>query len=115
MTKLLSVALLAAASAASANTLVATDPMTSPVGLSSERQPPAPREVDGRIGILLGGSDVGDADGSSLGASAGLGYRVGDVSVRALFDYYKVGDSHDELLQRKGRATRLGGAVRYSF
>jgi hypothetical protein len=71
--------------------------------------------VDGRIGMLIGGSDVGDADGFSTGISAGLGYRLGDVTLRGLVDYYRVGDGADEAPMRKGRATRAGGALRYSF
>lgn len=107
MTKLLAAALLAVSSTASAQHVVATD------GYAHE--PRTPREVDGRIGMLLGGSDVGDADGFSIGLSGALGYRIGDVTLRGLFDYYKVGDASDEMLSRKGRATRLGGALRYSF
>lgn len=75
----------------------------------------SPRRIEGRVGMLLGGSDVGDADGFSLGVSGGLGYRIGDVTLRALFDHYRVGDGSDEVMSRRGRATRLGGAVRYSF
>ncbi|HEY5952601.1 MAG TPA: hypothetical protein VIV40_44180, partial [Kofleriaceae bacterium] len=105
MTKL-AAALLLVASTASAQNLVATD------GMERSR---TPREIDGRIGMLLGGSDVGDADGFSVGISGALGYRVGDVTLRGLFDYYRVGDNADELMDRKGRATRVGGAVRYSF
>jgi hypothetical protein len=74
-----------------------------------------PREVDARLGMLLGGADVGDADGFSIGISGALGYRIGDITLRGLVDYYKVGDNSDELMERKGRATRLGGALRYSF
>lgn len=94
------------ASTASAQNLVATD------GYGTPR---TPREVDGRIGLLLGGSDVGDADGFSAGISGALGYRVGDITLRGLFDYYRVGDNGGETMDRKGRATRLGGALRYSF
>lgn len=110
MTKLAAALILVAtASTASAQHMVATDAGDS----SAHRR--APREVDGRLGMLLGGADVGDADGFSVGLSGALGYRVGDVTVRALFDYYKVGDASDETLDRKGRAMRLGGALRYSF
>jgi hypothetical protein len=108
MTKLLSAALLAAVSmeaTASAQTLVAID--------GGERR--APREVDGRLGMLLGGSDVGDADGFSAGIAGAIGYRVGDLTVRGLFDYYRVGDAADETLARNGRAVRVGSALRYSF
>jgi hypothetical protein len=94
-----------AVSSASAN-VVATD--------GSEARPSIKR-VEGRLGILLGGSDVGDADGFSIGVSAGAGYRIGDVTLRALFDHYRVGDSSDETMVRRGRGTRVGGALRYSF
>jgi hypothetical protein len=102
----LAAALLLMTSTASAQTLVAAD--------DYERRG-APREVDARLGLLLGGSDVGDADGFSAGISGALGYRVGDLTVRGLFDYYRVGDGSDEMLDRKGRAMRAGGALRYSF
>jgi len=105
MTKL-AAALLLVTSTASAQTLVATDGV--------ERRG-APREVDARLGLLLGGSDVGDADGFSAGASGALGYRIGEITLRGLVDYYRVGDGGDEMLDRKGRAVRLGGALRYSF
>lgn len=110
MTKL-AAALLLVASTASAQNLVATDD-------GYARAPgdaAAPREVEGRIGLLLGGSDVGDADGFSVGVSGGLGYRIGDVTLRGLFDYYRVGDGSGEAMDRKGRASRFGGALRYSF
>jgi hypothetical protein len=110
MSKLLPLALLAAStSIASAQTYVARD------GYAPEPREHMYKELDGRIGFLLGGSDVGDADGFSAGATAGVGYRMGDVTVRGLFDYYRVGDDAAETLTRKGRATRIGGALRYSF
>lgn len=93
------------ASSASAN-VVATDGI---------EQRPSTKRLEGRLGLLLGGSDVGDADGFSIGVSAGVGYRIGDVTLRALFDHYRVGDSSDESMVRRGRGTRVGGAVRYSF
>lgn len=104
--------LLAATSTAAANT-VATDGRYATEAESDER--PGPRRVEGRIGLLVGGSDVGDADGFSVGVAAGVGYRIGDVTLRALFDHYRTGDSDDELMSRRGRGTRVGGAVRYSF
>jgi hypothetical protein len=117
MTKLLPLALLAATTSVASAQYVATD------GVSYAREPrevrepgePMYKELDGRIGFLLGGSDVGDADGFSAGATAAIGYRLGDVTVRGLFDYYRVGDDAAETLTRKGRATRLGGALRYAF
>jgi hypothetical protein len=83
----------------------------------SEAEPATttPNRIDGRVGFLFGGADVGDADGTSYGVSAGLGYRIGDATLRALVDYYRVGDNADAAIVRRGRATRVGGAVRYSF
>jgi hypothetical protein len=105
-------ALLLAASTASAN-VVATDGTN--VTYDEDHPSQAPRRVEGRLGMLIGGSDVGDADGFSIGMSAGVGYRIGDLTLRGLFDYYRVGDSSDEAVVRRGRGTRVGGAVRYSF
>ena len=97
---------------ASANT-VASDGYASPP--SSEAGGVIKQRVEGRVGMLLGGADVGDADGFSMGVDAGIGYRIGDLTLRGRFDYYKVGDGPDELMSRRGRATRAGGALRYSF
>ncbi|HWU88529.1 MAG TPA: hypothetical protein VN253_14705 [Kofleriaceae bacterium] len=99
-------ALLLSTGTAAAQTVVATD------GYAGS---PAPRRLEARAGMLLGGSDVGDADGFSIGVSTGLGYRIGDVTLRGRFDYYRTGDSSDEDVVRRGRGTRVGGAVRYSF
>jgi len=105
--RLASLALLGSlASTASAQSVVATGDLP---------EKPAPRLIDGRLGMMIGGADVGDADGFSIGVSAGLGYRIGDLTLRGTFDYYKVGDNSDELMQRRGRASRFGAAARYSF
>ena len=106
MSPSLAAALLCIASTASANSLVATDEAPGT---------PSHRLIDGRLGMMLGGADVGDADGFSVGLSAGLGYRIGDLTLRGTFDYYQVGDNADELMHRRGRASRIGGAARYSF
>jgi hypothetical protein len=114
MTRTLRVACLAvlASGTASANVVASGGDDN---GISAGDDKPAPRRIEGRVGMLLGGSDVGDADGFSIGLTTGLGYRIGDVTFRARFDHYRVGDSSDEMLVRRGRGTRIGGAVRYSF
>jgi hypothetical protein len=111
-TRLALALVLAATSTAAANT-VATDGAYASNDNDDDR--PTPRRVEGRVGMLIGGSDVGDADGFSIGLSAGVGYRIGDLTLRAVFDHYRTGDSSDEQLSRRGRGTRVGGAVRYSF
>ena len=107
MTTKLAAALVLLPTLAAAETYVATD--------GYARPPKAHTVVDARLGMMLGGSDVGDADGFSIGASGALGYRINDITVRGLFDYYRVGDASDETMHRRGRAMRFGGALRYSF
>ena len=107
---LVAAALLAATTTASAQNYVATDD-----GDRRYAGPPMFKQVDARLGLLLGGSDVGDADGFSAGVSGAIGYRLGELTLRGMVDYYRVGDGGDEAMNRKGRATRLGGALRYSF
>jgi hypothetical protein len=102
--------LLAVTSNAAANT-VATDTH----GTYAVEDRPSVRRVEGRIGFLIGGSDVGDADGFSIGVGGGIGYRIGDITLRGTFDHYRTGDSGDETMDRRGRGTRVGGALRYSF
>ena len=111
-TRFASLALLALTTTATANT-VATDGVSDSEREFSEK--PLSKRLEGRFGMLIGGSDVGDADGFSFGVSGGIGYRIGDATVRATFDHYRVGDSENEGMVRRGRGTRLGGAVRYSF
>jgi len=106
MTKLVAATVLALTATASAQTVVA---------FSEPPAPPAPRSVDARLGMMLGGADAGDVNGFSFGATGGIGYRIGDNSLRATFDYFSVGDGYEEVMQRHGRTTRLGGAVRHSF
>jgi hypothetical protein len=106
MTKLVAAAVLVLSTAASAQTLVAT---------SEPAQPPEPRSLDARVGMMLGGADAGDVNGFSFGGTVGVGYGIGDNAIRATFDYYSVGDNADEKMQRHGRTTRLGGALRHSF
>jgi hypothetical protein len=100
---------------ASANTVATNGSYASYDGGDGDDDKPSLRRVEGRIGWLVGGSDVGDADGFSMGLSLGAGYRIGDVTLRGTFDHYRTGDSSDEALDRRGRGSRLGGAVRYSF
>jgi len=107
MTKLLALALVFASSAASAQNLVAAE--------APEPDKPSEHFLDARLGALLGSAQVGDSQNFSPGISGGLGYRIGDVMIRGLADYYRVGDDPSSMMARRGRATRLGAAARYSF
>src|SRR6185503_828870 len=69
----------------------------------------------GRLGFMLGGSDVADASGLSMGFHGQLGYRIDTVSLFGELDYYSVGDSPGALDRRTGRATRVGVTARYSL
>jgi len=109
--RLAAAALLLSTGTASAQVVVAGDGY----GYARPPAPAAERRIEGRAGMLLGGSDVGDADGFSIGLTTGLGYRIGDVTLRGRFDYYRTGDGADEAMDRRGRGTRVGGALRYSF
>jgi hypothetical protein len=96
--------------------LTATAAAQNVVATGETAQPPLPRLVDARLGVLLGDAQVGDTNSFSPGLSAGVGYRIGDLTLRALFDYYRVGDAPgDTDMARRGRALRVGGAARYSF
>jgi hypothetical protein len=107
---------LAGTAVASANVVVAVDPSVQPTQVTQAADdPPGSRRIEGRVGMLLGGSDVGDADGFAMGITSGLGYRIGALTLRGRFDHYKTGDGSDEAMSRRGRGTRVGGAVRYSF
>jgi hypothetical protein len=106
---------LAGTAVASANVVVAVDPAMPMHATQASDGPPAPHRLEGRVGMLVGDSDVGDANGFSMGITSGLGYRVGAVTLRGRFDHYRVGDGFEESMSRRGRGTRVGGALRYSF
>jgi hypothetical protein len=95
--------ILLAPAIASADTAIATD------------APKAERRIDTRLGLLLGGGDIGDVTGPSTGVHASLGYRIGGVTVFGEYDYLGVGDSMQDSTSRDGRMTRGGGSVRWQI
>jgi hypothetical protein len=115
MTQRLAVALVAVLSSNALAQSYAQPVIATGGDLPARPEQPAQHSIDGRVGMVLGGSDVGDANGFSMGVAGGLGYRIGDVTLRGTFDYYRVGDGSDEAQQRRGRASRFGAAARYSF
>jgi hypothetical protein len=115
MTQRLAVALVAVLSSNAFAQTYAQPVIATGGDMPGRPEQPAQHSIDGRVGMVLGGSDVGDANGFSIGAAGGLGYRIGDVTLRGTFDYYRVGDGSDEAQHRRGRASRFGAAARYSF
>jgi hypothetical protein len=101
-----------AARTAAADVVIAADPTsaTPPRATSGPE-----RRLDARVGFMLGGSDVADANGRSLGFHGQLGYRIDGVTLFGELDYYSVGDSPGEMDRRTGRTTRLGVTARYSL
>lgn len=97
---------LALAAPAAAETAIATANATSGA-------PPADRRIDTRIGLLVGGGDVGDVTGPSSGVHASVGYRIGALTVMGEYDYLGVGDGDDDVRGRDGRMTRGGVAARW--
>ena len=104
--------LLLASTPAAADQVVIAGGEMEPVPFPGER---AERRLDLRLGMLLGGADIGEVDGLSYGLHSQLGYRIGDVTVFGEYDYYRVGDSPGEDEMRRGRASRFGLTGRYSL
>jgi len=94
-------------------------PAAADVAIAGDTVPAAPRKhdyrFDGRGGFMIGGSDTGDATGLSMGFHGQLGARLDKISLFGEFDYYSVGDSPGEDMRRIGRASRVGGTLRYSL
>jgi hypothetical protein len=77
--------------------------------------PAEDRRIETRLGLLTGGSDIGDVDGPSSGLYATIGYRRGPTTLLAEYDYLHVGDADTDPLDRDGRMTRGGLALRYQI
>jgi hypothetical protein len=84
------------------------------IAIAGESPPKKPleRRIDTRLGLLTGGSDVGDVTGASTGLHASLGYRLGAVTLMGEYGYYGVGDNPDEPGNRDGKMTRAGVTAR---
>src|SRR5262245_37236540 len=104
------VTLLGSTGAAAAEVAIARDPSAPPpASRASEHR------FDGRAGFMVGGADVGDVNGLSLGFNGQLGDRLDDVTLFGELDYLSVGDSPDDAPSHEGRTTRYGLAARYSL
>src|SRR5262245_48153752 len=74
---------------------------------------PVDKRIDTRLGMLVGGNDIGDVTGPSSGLYVTLGYRYRSATFMAEYNYLGVGDAETDSLSRDGRMTRGGALVRY--
>jgi hypothetical protein len=77
--------------------------------------PPTPHRVEARIGMLVGGGDVGDVTGPSSGLQLAIGARYGDVTALAEYDYLTENDADDAMTSRHGDMSRAGLVARWSL
>jgi hypothetical protein len=71
--------------------------------------------LEARIGMMVGGGDVGDVTGPSTGLHTSLGARLGDATAMLEYDYLGVGDSASDNVHRYGHMSRAGLTARYSL
>ena len=84
-----------------------------PAVAASASVPLSTQAVASTLGFTAGNAEVGSTQGGTVGVTGSIGYRLHDVTVRALLDYYGVGQSG--AMPVHGSATRLGAAARYAF
>jgi len=77
--------------------------------------PRTPHRYEARIGMLLGGGDVGDVNGPSRGVHASLGARYGEVTGMVEYDYLSINDEDDQPMHRHGTLSRGGLVARWSL
>ncbi|HTJ42102.1 MAG TPA: hypothetical protein VL463_08390 [Kofleriaceae bacterium] len=75
--------------------------------------PKTPHRIEARIGMLIGGGDVGDVTGASSGLHVAIGGRYGEVTGMAEYDYLSVGDGDSG--DRRGDLSRGGLTARMSL
>ena len=68
-----------------------------------------------QIGILAGGSEVGDVDGPGIGAGISAGLGLADLSLLGELDFMETGESGAHGAPRRGLLWRAGLAVRYEI
>lgn len=92
-----------------------TASFATPAIATSGEDPIKLRRTEMRLGMLVGGSDIGDVRGPSVGLHAALGRRFGDVTLVAEYNYMGVGDGPYEGNARDGSLSRGGLVMRYSL
>jgi len=74
--------------------------------------PQVPR-YDLNVGLILGGTDVGDVTGPGFGLHVMAGRDVGPFVLSLDYAYHSVGDAQMDEQQRSGNVNRLGLTARY--
>jgi hypothetical protein len=85
------------------------------VAVSPPDEPPLPKRLEVNIGMLAGGTDVGEVSGPGVGVIGSAGLRMGPMSLLGEASYTSVGDSPQLSVPVRGRRSRVGGVVRYSL
>jgi hypothetical protein len=73
---------------------------------------PRTRRTELHIGMLAGGSDIGDMHGPGVGLEVNAGMRLSDLTILGQLDYLGVGESRYTEDPRRGDLMRLGLAAR---
>ena len=89
---------------------IAAPAAATPYIAASPPEKPKDRRWEVDIGMLVGGTDVGNLRGGSAGVHVNAGRRMGDLSLLGEYDYQSVGSR-----SVKGRQSRLGVVARYSL
>lgn len=85
------------------------------VASSPADEGPSKWRVEADIGMLVGGTDIGDVEGGAVGVHLNLGVRHGPVALLGEYDYQAVGEPDWMEQPRRGALTRLGAVLRYSL
>lgn len=91
----------------------ATALATPAIARGPEKEDPADRSTEIAIGMLIGGIDVGNVDGTGVGVQVSLGRRFGDWVLSGEFAY--LGISHQNDTEPEGSQTRASLISRYNL
>lgn len=88
--------------------------LATPVLATSEEEPQR-RSMEIHLGMLAGGTDIGDVRGPGVGVELNVGPRFGNLVLLGQFDYLGVGESSSTEDARRGSQARIGLLARYTF
>ena len=85
---------------------------TPPPAIATEAEPKWDHRTEVNLGLLLGGSDIGEQQRSTFGLQASLGRRFGDLVLLAEYNHLSIGKESSD---NRGSMNRLGVVARYSL